>query len=79
MNNYVTVDFMAGDTIEEAVKTLQDIQAKAILAKGEFNGKIILVMGNGLTQLTEQQVKDLYIDVYDLQDFDYEDYKKAYS
>jgi len=43
------------------------------------NGKIILVMGNGLTQLTEQQVKDLYIDVYDLQDFDYEDYKKAYS
>ena len=37
MNNYVTVDFMAGDTIEEAVKTLQDIQAKGILAKGEFN------------------------------------------
>jgi len=41
MNNYVTVDFMAGDTIEEAVKTLQDIQAKGILAKGEFNGKTL--------------------------------------
>ena len=41
MNNYITVDFMPGDTIEKAVNTLQDFQSKGILAKGKFNGKTL--------------------------------------
>jgi len=42
------------------------------------NGKITLAMGNGFIQLTEQQVKDLYINVYELEDFSYDDYERAY-
>jgi len=41
MSGYITVDFMPGDTIEEAVKSLQNFKDKGILAKGEFNGKIL--------------------------------------
>lgn len=53
--------------------------------KGDFNvyqatnGKIYLLMGKGYTPLTEQQVIDLGIDVYSLQEFKYELYKSAYA
>lgn len=43
------------------------------------NGFIMLLMGNSCTQLTEKQVKELSIDVYDLIDFDHDDYLKAYG
>jgi hypothetical protein len=43
------------------------------------SGHIMLMMGKGVTQLTERQVMELNIDVYSLMDFDYDDYLKAYS
>ena len=53
--------------------------------KGFFNiyqarsGKIMLQMNNSFTELTEKQINDLAVDVYYLNDFDYDDYKKAYN
>ncbi|APH17016.1 hypothetical protein NPD5_3870 [Clostridium sporogenes] len=53
--------------------------------KGDFNiyqatnGKVYMLMGKGYTVLEEQQIKDLGIDVYELIEFDYELYKKAYT
>ncbi|MHB8281312.1 MAG: hypothetical protein ACYDDE_00740 [bacterium] len=43
------------------------------------NGKIFITMGNGNTELNYKQVEDLRIDVYDLIDFDYDLFKKAYN
>ena len=43
------------------------------------NGKIILVMGNTYTELTLQQINDLSIHLYSLQDFDNDLYAKGYS
>lgn len=43
------------------------------------NGRIYLAMGNRYTELSHQQVHDLMIDVFELADFDYDDYKKAYE
>ena len=36
--NYKEIDFIAGNTIEDAVKELLDYKEKGILACGEFNG-----------------------------------------
>lgn len=54
--------------------------------KGFFNiyqgkdGLIYLQMGNTrITKLAKHQIDDLYIDVYSLKDFDYDDYCKAYQ
>ena len=44
------------------------------------NGKIYLMMGNCVTELSKKQIEsDLAIDVYNLIDFSHEDYVKAYT
>lgn len=43
------------------------------------NGKIYIVMGNNHTALTEKQILDLSIDIYSLDCFDYDLYKKGYN
>lgn len=43
------------------------------------SGFIRLMMGNKTTKLTCNQINDLAIDLYELKDFNYEDYKKAYN
>lgn len=53
--------------------------------KGNFhiyqsrNGAIQLMMGNCVIALTKEQVEKLHIDVYSLQDFDYDKYKEYYE
>lgn len=53
--------------------------------KGDFNiyqarnGKIYIAMGKGFTPLTEQQINELGIDVYTIQEFDYDLFISAYS
>jgi hypothetical protein len=53
-------------------------------AKGQFNiyqaktGKIFLNMGNCVTCLSMKQIQELNINVYDLPEFDYDDFCKAY-
>ena len=53
--------------------------------KGFFNiyqarsGKIILQMSNNFAELSKDQINDLSVDVYSLNDFNYDDYKKAYN
>ena len=54
-------------------------------AKGFFkiyqakSGKIILAMGNSITQLTKEQILDLNIDLYSLEDYCHDDFLKAYE
>lgn len=43
------------------------------------NGKINLLMSNNYTELNLKQINDLDLDIYSLIDFDYDDFKKAYS
>lgn len=43
------------------------------------NGKMNLLMGNNYTELSLKQINDLGLDIYSLVDFDYDDFKKAYS
>lgn len=43
------------------------------------NGKIYVQLGNNITDLTYQQIEDLKIDVYELDEFSHEDFIKAYS
>lgn len=53
--------------------------------KGAFNiyqskaGAIIIVMGNGHTELTSRQIIDLGIDCYGLTDFDIDQFKQHYQ
>lgn len=53
--------------------------------KGAFSiyqnikGAIVLSMGNSYTVLEHQQVQDLNICVYDLLDFDHDNYKEYYK
>jgi hypothetical protein len=43
------------------------------------SGKIFITMTNSITGLTFKQIENLNIDVYDLIDFDYDLFKKAYD
>ena len=43
------------------------------------NGLIYLSLGHAYTVLTEKQVNELRVCVQELEDFDYELYKKAYE
>ena len=43
------------------------------------SGAIILAMGNNFSPLTKEQVNDLSIDVYSLEDFSLDDFKKYYQ
>lgn len=43
------------------------------------NGLIYISTGSANTQLTEKQVNELRICVYNLEDFDYDLYQKAYA
>ena len=53
--------------------------------KGSFNiyqaksGAIMLVMGRNYMPLTHQQVNDLSINCYELEDFNYSDIKNHYK
>ena len=53
--------------------------------KGYFNiyqsrsGHIRLMMGNVTTILTKQQVTDLGIDLYSLEDFDHDSFQSIYN
>ncbi len=38
VKNYKDISFLAGETIEEAVKELLNYKSKGLLVKGEFNG-----------------------------------------
>ena len=55
------------------------------MVKGFFNiyqgrsGKIFLMLNNSITELKESQINDLKLDIYELIDFDYDLYRKAYS
>ena len=55
-----------------------------VIVKGFFNiyqavnGKIYITMGSSYTPLTLEQVQDLNIDVYLLEEFDIELFKKVY-
>ena len=55
-----------------------------LTVKGDFkiyqarNGSIQMVMGNRHTELSHQQINDLLIDVYELEDFNLSDFKRAY-
>ena len=60
-------------------------EAKCVKHKGFFNiyqsksGHIFLIMGNSPTRLTHEQVCDLGINIFSLEDFDHDDYLAAYS
>lgn len=60
-------------------------QTKTGYCKGRFNvfqniyGAILIAMGDNTTTLTHQQVEDLGINVYDLNQFDHEDYLEYYK
>jgi hypothetical protein len=43
------------------------------------NGQIHMLMGDRVTALTKKQIDDLFIDVFSLHDFDFDDYKTAYA
>ena len=43
------------------------------------SGKILLMMGNSHTELTENQLGELGIDLYLLDDFSQEEYNRAYK
>jgi len=43
------------------------------------SGHIRIGYGRASTILTRQQIDELFIDVYSLEDFDYDDFLKAYS
>ena len=43
------------------------------------DGKIYITMGNNSAPLTKEQIDILGIHVFDLMDFDYDDYQKAYK
>ena len=43
------------------------------------SGHIRIGYGRASTMLTRQQIDELFIDVYSLEDFDYDDFLKAYS
>jgi hypothetical protein len=59
-------------------------QINNAIVKGFFNiyqavnGKIYIMMGNSYTPLTLEQVQDLNIDIYSLENFDIELFKKVY-
>lgn len=42
------------------------------------NGKIILNMGSSVTAISMKQIQELNIDVYSLQEFDHDNFCKAY-
>lgn len=42
------------------------------------NGKIYLMMGNAATPLSSEQIDQLGIDLYQLNDFDIDSYRNAY-
>jgi len=44
-----------------------------------INGKICLRIGSKATPLTLQQINDLEIDVYALEDYSHDDFLKAYG
>ncbi|NFI92833.1 hypothetical protein FC961_00140 [Clostridium botulinum] len=44
-----------------------------------IKGTINMLLGSKSTELTLQQINELKIDVYTLQDFDYELFKKVYK
>ena len=44
-----------------------------------MNGGIYLMIGKKVTELTVSQILDLSIDVYDLDDFDYDMYCSRYK
>lgn len=43
------------------------------------NGAIYILIGNCYTALTENQINDLRICVYDIDDFSLEDYQRYYG
>lgn len=43
------------------------------------NGLIYIALGGAYTVLTEKQVNELHICVYELEDFDYDLFKTAYG
>ena len=43
------------------------------------NGLIYIALGGAYTVLTEKQVNELHICVYELEDFDYDLFKTAYQ
>ena len=43
------------------------------------NGLIFICIGNARTPLTKKQIDELYIPVLELDDFDFDLYKKAYG
>ena len=43
------------------------------------SGFIFLQMGNGYTKLTQEQIDDLGINLYSLEDFSQDDYSIAYN
>ena len=43
------------------------------------NGYIYLQMGKAVAQLTEKQINDLHLNVYELIDFCVDDYRLAYD
>jgi hypothetical protein len=43
------------------------------------NGAIYLMMGNSKTRLTKQQVNELNVDIYSLEDFDHDSFLNAYK
>jgi hypothetical protein len=55
------------------------------IKKGYFNiyqaknGKIYLQLGDSITPLTNEQLNQLGIDIFDLKDFDLNDYRKGYN
>lgn len=43
------------------------------------NGGIYISCGSVFTELSEKQINDLHIDVYSLEDFDFECFKRHYK
>ncbi|MBD5554868.1 MAG: hypothetical protein HDQ95_05840 [Roseburia sp.] len=43
------------------------------------NGAICISSGSSYTKLSKKQIEELRICVYDIEDFDYEDFKRHYE
>jgi hypothetical protein len=43
------------------------------------NGKIYICAGNMATALTEAQISELHLSIFDIDDLDFELYKQAYG
>ena len=62
MRDYIEIDISAGSNVEDVVKQLQEFQIKGILAKCEFNGKVLfsdtVTLDNAYQTITGKSYKE---------------------